>query len=139
MAHTSIPEGWHSVTPRLVVHGAQELVSFLRRVFLAEGEFHADRPSTLRIGNSLVMVSDAAARGAAMPACLYVYVDDVDAVFERARRAGSRTIEAPRELHYGDRRAMVEDPFGNQWQIATHTEDVSPEEAHRRLAAARRT
>jgi uncharacterized glyoxalase superfamily protein PhnB len=111
------PEGWHSVTPRLVVEDPAGLVAFLRRAFDATGEFADDRPSEILIGDSIVMVSGVGVRGA-MPAFLYVYLDDVDGAFARALAAGAAVVEEPRDVPYGDRRAMVEDPFGNLWQIA---------------------
>jgi PhnB protein len=115
----SIPVGWHSVTPRLVVPDPRLLVDFLKNTFDANGEYEVDRPSLMRIGDSMVMVNGVGPREA-MPAFLYVYVDDVDATYRRALRAGGVSIEAPREVPYGDRRAMVKDPCGNDWQIATH-------------------
>ena len=113
-----VPEGWHTVTPRITVRRAAELVEFLRRVFDAAGEFGRDRPSEVRIGDSILMVSDA---GAHEPrtAFLYVYVRDADATYRRALDAGARSLEAPAETPYGDRRGMVEDAWGNIWQIAT--------------------
>jgi uncharacterized glyoxalase superfamily protein PhnB len=114
-----IPEGWHSVTPRIVVHHADRLVAFIKQVFSAEGDYRADAPCVLRIGDSLIMVSDAGARSP-MPAFLYVYVDDTDATYRRALQAGATPVEEPADLPYGDRRSMVQDPWGNTWQIATH-------------------
>jgi PhnB protein len=121
-----IPEGWHSVTPRLVVHDAAELVRFLKQAFGGTGDFRADRPSVIRIGDSMVMVSGVGPR-AAMPAFLYLYVDDIDATYRRALEAGAVSLEEPQDLPYGDRRGMVQDPCGNIWQIATHTSE--PESA----------
>jgi PhnB protein len=118
----SIPKGWHSVTPRLVVHDAAGLVQFLKKVFGATGEFRADRPSVISIGDSNVMVSSVGPRDA-MPASLYVYVDDADATYGRALEAGAISIEAPRDTPYGDRRGMVQDPCGNIWQIATYKDE----------------
>ena len=114
-----IPDGWHSVTPRLVVQDPTVLVDFLKNTFDASGDYAVDRPSLMRIGDSIVMVSGVGPRKA-MPAFLYVYVDDVDATYRRALRAGGVSIEAPIDVSYGDRRAMVKDPCGNEWQIATH-------------------
>ena len=119
----AIPEGWHSVTPRLVVHDAAMLVKFLRQAFGAAGDFRTDIPSVMRIGDSLVMVSSVGPRDA-MPAFLYLYVDDIDATYQRALEAGAVSLEEPTDLPYGDRRGMVEDPCGNVWQIATHQVDV---------------
>jgi uncharacterized glyoxalase superfamily protein PhnB len=110
-------QGFHSITPRIVVADAAALVAFLRTVFDAVGEYHAERPAEMRIGDSLVMVTSAGVREP-FSAFLYVYVDDVDATYERALTAGARSLEAPLDMPYGDRRAMVRDPFGNVWQIA---------------------
>ncbi len=115
----STPEGWHSVTPRLVVHDPAKLVDFLKRAFGATGKFAADSPAVMRIGDSNVMVSGAGPREP-MPAFLYLYVDDTDATYEHALEAGAASLEAPANMPYGDRRAMVKDPCGNDWQIATY-------------------
>src|SRR5262245_62146098 len=109
-------EGFHSVTPRIVVADAAAQVEFLRTVFDAAGELHADRPAEIRIGDSLVLVTSAGAREV-FPAFLYVYVDDADATYRRALAAGATSLEEPFNTPYGDRRAMVRDPFGNVWQI----------------------
>jgi PhnB protein len=114
-----IPEGWHSVTPRLVVHEPAKLVAFLKRALGATGDHHLDRPSQIRIGDSIVMVSGDEIRKP-MPAFLYLYVDDADATYERALKAGALSLESPVDTPYGDRRGMVKDPCGNVWQIATH-------------------
>lgn len=118
----SIPEGWHSITPRIVVDDPAGLVEFLKQVFNATGDLRTDRPSVLTIGDSLVMISGVGIRDV-MPAFLYLYVDDVDASYKRALEAGAISLEGPQDLPYGDRRGMVEDPFGNIWQIAAHQSD----------------
>jgi uncharacterized glyoxalase superfamily protein PhnB len=110
-------QGYHSVTPRIVVADAAAQVAFLRAVFHATGEHQADRPAELRIGDSLVLVTPAGVR-APFPAFLYVYVDDADAAYRRALAAGAVSLEEPLDTPYGDRRAMVRDPFGNVWQVA---------------------
>ena len=115
----SIPEGWRSVTPRLVVHDPAKLVDFLKKAFGASGDFTADSPSVMKIGDSIVMVSGVGPRDP-MPAFLYLYVDDVDATYHRALEAGATCLEEPADMPYGDRRGMVKDPCGNDWQIATH-------------------
>jgi PhnB protein len=115
---THIPEGWHTVTPRITVEGAAELVKFLNHTFGAVGDFRSDRPSEIRIGDSVIMVANSGVRDP-MPAFLYVYVDDVDMTFRRALEAGATPLEDPRVVPYGDRRAMVRDRWGNLWQIAT--------------------
>ena len=109
--------GSHSVTPRMVVTDVEAAVEFLRAVFDATGEVHANRPAEIRIGDSVVMVSSAGEREL-FPAFLYVYVDDADTAFRRALAAGAVGIEEPLDTPYGDRRAMVRDPFGNVFQIA---------------------
>lgn len=93
------------------------LASFLRTVFDAAGEVEPDRPSELRIGDSLVMISSTAER-MRFAAFLYVYVDDADEAFHRAIDAGATVLEEPLDTPYGDRRAMVSDGFGNIYQIA---------------------
>ena len=114
----TLPDGWHSVTPRIVVDDVAGLARFLREVFAATGDVPDGRPAVLRIGDSVVMVSGVGPRPAT-PAFLYVYVDDADACYRRAVAAGARSIEAPLDTPYGDRRAMVEDHWSNVWQIAT--------------------
>src|SRR5260370_37332547 len=116
------PEGWHTVTPRIVVSGAKQLVEFLKQVFAATGEYQAERPSVIAIGDSILMVSDAGVRSP-MAAFCYVYVSDADATHQRAIDAGARTLETPFDTPYGDRRCMVEDEWGNTWQIATSISD----------------
>jgi len=118
MRNRSQPKGRHTVTPRIVVKDARQLVEFLARVFGATGEYRQDRPSDVRIGDSILMITDVGIRRAT-PAFLYVYVDDADATYRRALQAGARTLEKPVDTPYGDRRAMVEDKWGNTWQIAT--------------------
>jgi uncharacterized glyoxalase superfamily protein PhnB len=117
MAKTT-PKGWHSVTPRLVVTDPAGQVEFLWQAFGGTGDFFNDRPSVIRIGDSNVMVSGVGPRDA-MSAFLYLYVDDIDATYQSALRAGAISVEEPWETPYGDRRGMVKDPWGNIWQIAT--------------------
>lgn len=109
--------GFHTVTPRLVVEDVAAQVSFLREVFGARGELVEGRPVEMRIGDSLVMVSSTDGRDVAT-GFLYIYVVDPDDAYERALRAGASSVEPPLDTPYGDRRAMVRDPFGNVWQIA---------------------
>jgi GrpB-like predicted nucleotidyltransferase (UPF0157 family)/uncharacterized glyoxalase superfamily protein PhnB len=115
--NNSAPTGWHTVTPRIVVEDPAGFVAFLRRVFGATGAFQEARPSEIQIGDSLLMVSGAGARET-FPAFLYVYVDEVDATFQRALDAGAESLEAVWDTPYGDRRGMVKDRWGNVWQIA---------------------
>src|SRR4051812_426306 len=118
MVSTTSPRaGYHTVTPRIVVDDVAGLVSFLRDVFGATGDVIPGRPAELTIGDSLVMVSPSDER-ARFTAFLHVYVDDADACHERALAAGATTMEDPVDTPYGDRRAMVRDPFGNVFQVA---------------------
>ena len=109
--------GYRSVTPRIFVDDVGSQVRFLRDVFDATGEVEPGRPTDMRIGDSVIMVSSTEER-AAFPAFLYVYVENADEAFRRAVDAGATVLEAPVDTPYGDRRAMVSDPFGNIFQIA---------------------
>src|SRR5262249_41902678 len=119
-AHRSsfTPEGWHTVTPRIVAHEASQLVKFLRQVFDASGTYRKATPSEVRIGDSVVMISEAGVRKPTT-AFLYVCASDADATYQRAIDAGARSLEEPSDLPYGDRRCMLEDKWGNTWQVAT--------------------
>src|SRR5216684_2892591 len=117
MSGFRLPNGWHSLTPRIVTDDVAGLVEFLRQVFDATGELHPDRPAIMQIGDSVIMVSSVGPREA-MPAFLYLYVEDADATYRRALGAGARSLEEPIDTPYGDRRGMVEDRWGNVWQIA---------------------
>src|SRR6266540_5082205 len=89
----------------------------------------------MSIGDSVIMLGDASPEVEATRSSTHLYVDDVDAVYERARRAGGESLREPQDQFYGDRSAGVRDHFGNQWWLATHVEDVSMEEMQRRQAA----
>jgi PhnB protein len=117
-----IPAGWHSITPRLVADDVPKLVDFLKQAFGASGDTSRE-PCQIKIGDSLVMVSSAGVRDV-MPAFLYLYIEDTDETYHRALAAGAESIEAPQDMPYGDRRAMIKDPGGNIWQIATHDEEA---------------
>ena len=97
------PRGWHSVTPRIVAHDSERLIEFLRRVFGATGNYHPDRPAEMKIGDSILMVTEAGVREP-MTAFLYVYVDDADETYREALRAGADSLEEPFNQAYGDRR-----------------------------------
>jgi uncharacterized glyoxalase superfamily protein PhnB len=112
------PEGWHSVTPRIVARDAAALVAFLRDVFDASGDIQSERPSQIKIGDSLLMISEAGEREA-FPAFLYVYVRDAEETYRRAVEAGAESLERVTKTHYGDLRGMVRDRWGNVWQLAT--------------------
>jgi PhnB protein len=114
-----VPPGWPTVTPRIFAEDDEQLVAFIKRVFEAQGDYLHDRPTVLTIGSSVIMVSGTEIRKATA-AFLYVYVDDTDAAYRRAIAAGARSVEAPALMPYGDKRCMVEDRWGNTWQIATY-------------------
>ena len=117
--NTFTPEGWHRVIPRIVVRDAQGLAQFVKTVFSATGEYRPDIPTILTIGDSIIMISDAGVR-APNPAFLYVYVPDADSTYRLALETGAKSVEEPTDTPYGDRRGMVEDNWGNTWQIATY-------------------
>jgi PhnB protein len=136
-----VPEGFHTVTPYLVVDGAEKVIRFAKEAFGAEAVFepmtgpdgkimHAE----LKIGDSIVMISDASERAKATSDMLYVYVPNVDAVYQKALKAGATSEMEPSDQFYGDRSGGVRDPAGNRWHIATHVEDVSPAELKKRAA-----
>lgn len=106
--------------PRLVVQDPSALVEFLKQAFGATGEFRTEAPTELRIGDSMLMVSGAGVRKP-VPALLYLYIEDTDATCSRALELGAESSEAPIDTPYGDRRAIITDPSGNSWQIATRT------------------
>jgi PhnB protein len=113
------PKGWRTITPRIVASDARSLVEFVKQVFEATGEYRDGAPTVLSIGDSMIMISDIGVRGPT-PAFLYVYVRDADETYRLAVSAGAVSVEEPRNVPYGDRRAMIEDRWGNVWQIATH-------------------
>ena len=141
MAVSYIPEGFSTVTPYLVVRDVAGLVEFLKRTFDATELDRTVAPdgrimnSIVLLGTSRVMMGEVAAGGPTRPAMLYVYVPDVDAIYRRALDAGATSVSAPADMFYGDRHGGVEDAHGNQWWIATHKEDMTPEELQRGAAA----
>ncbi len=134
-----VPQGYHTVTPYLIVEGAPKVIEFLKRTFNAEEKDFMSGPegrvahAEMKIGDSVIMMADATSENRAMPSQLYVYVDDVNTVYKRALEAGGTSISEPTNQFYGDRNANVKDPVGNIWGIATHVEDVPPEEMQRRI------
>jgi PhnB protein len=141
MAVKPIPEGYHTVTPYLIVEGAQQLLDFLKQGFGATERFSMPGPdgkighAEVQIGNSVVMLADANPRWKPTKTMLYLYVEDVDAVYKKAVAAGGKSVMEPANQFYGDRSANVEDAFGNHWGIATHVEDVPMDEIEKRAAA----
>ncbi len=136
-----IPLGYHSITPILRVEGAPRLIDFLKQAFQAEERERFMDPdgrvthAEVKIGDSVLMISDANEEWKPMPGSLNLYTEDTDAVYRRALGAGATTLMEPADQFYGDRSAGVKDPFGNQWWFSTHAEDVSPEEMQRRMKA----
>lgn len=135
-----IPDGYHTLTPILVVSGAKDHIEFLKKAFGAQViSLHAMPDGTvmhaeIQIGNSRLMMSDATDRFPAGKVMLNVYVPDVDAVYKKALETGGTSLREPTNEFYGDRSCGILDAAGNQWWIATHVEDVSPEEMKRREA-----
>jgi PhnB protein len=115
------PDGWRTVTPRLITHDVEGLVEFLKSVFGAQGEIRPGSPVEMKIGDSIVMISDGGGLRETGQAFLYVYVANADETYRRAIAAGALAIETPVDTPYGDRRATIRDSWGNMWQIATHT------------------
>jgi uncharacterized glyoxalase superfamily protein PhnB len=141
MAVKPIPEGFHTVTPYLVVEGVDKLIDFVKAAFGAKEVLRHKGPggmtmhAEVEIGDSHIMMGQASERAKAMPAMLYLYVNDVDATYKQAIQAGGKSITEPTNMFYGDRSGAVGDPFNIQWWIATHIEDVSEEEMARRMHA----
>lgn len=135
-----VPAGYHSVTPYLMVDGAAALIDFLKEAFEAVETERLPGPdgkvghAEVRIGDSVVMMGEGDRYGV-MPAAIYLYVPDVDACYARALAAGATSLMEPADQFYGDRSGGVKDAFGNLWFVATHKEDVSPEELARRAEA----
>jgi uncharacterized glyoxalase superfamily protein PhnB len=137
-----IPDGYHSITPYLMVQGVGRLIGFVKAAFDATEVLRAvKRPdgtiahAEYRIGDSILMMGEPMGKYEPMPAAIHLYVDDADAVYERALRAGATSIMEPTNQFYGDRSAGVKDSCGNIWWIATHTEDVAPQELAKRAEA----
>jgi len=144
-----VPDGYHSLTPYLIVADAAAAIDFYKRVFGASERLRLAAPgervghAEIEIGDSVIMMADEhpemGARGprayGGSPISLHLYLDDVDAVIERAVAAGAKLVRPVTDMFYGDRTGAVEDPFGHIWHIATHKEDVPPEELRRRADA----
>ena len=145
-----IPEGYPQVTPYLHVDGANAAIDFYGKVLGAQERFRMDGPegtighAELQLGDSIIMLSDEFpdrdVRGpksvGGTPVTISVYVEDVDSVFEAALAEGATELRAVENQFYGDRTGQFEDPFGHRWSIATHVEDVPPDEMEKRAAEA---
>ena len=142
MAAKPIPDGYHSVTPYLTVRGAPKVIEFLKQAFGAEMPHEpTKRPdgsimhAQVKIGDSRVMIAEESEMAKATTSSLYIYVANVDGVYQQAVRAGGKSIMEPTDMFYGDRSGGVKDPSGNSWFIATHKEDVEPKELAKRADA----
>jgi PhnB protein len=137
----AIPEGYHTVTPYLIVSDADRLLTFMKSALNAQVKeehrlpdgtvMHAD----VVIGDSHVMLGQANEKWRTMTGSILLYVPDVDATYQAALRAGAKSVQEVKDQFYGDRSGGVEDPTGVTWWISTHVEDVSPEELERRMKA----
>jgi uncharacterized glyoxalase superfamily protein PhnB len=143
MSVKPIPDGYHTVTPYLVVDGVDKVVAFAKQAFGAKEPFPAmKRPdgsighAEIQVGDSKIMLGGTMPGYPAMPAMLYLYVEDCDAWYKRAIAAGATSVMEPADQFYGDRNCGVKDVAGNQWWFATHKEDVPPEELGRRAEEA---
>jgi PhnB protein len=144
-----IPDGYNAVTPYLVVDGATRAIEFYKQVLGATERMRMPGPdgrighAELQIGDSVVMLADefpdmgakAPKAYGGSPVSLLVYVPDVDATVKKAVGAGAKLVRPLEDKFYGDRSGVIEDPFGHSWMLATHIEDVSPEEMQKRAAA----
>src|SRR5689334_21722221 len=140
-----IPEGYHSITPYLIIRGAAKAIDFYKKAFGATEIMRMATPdgkvghAELKIGDSIFMMGEEMqqmgyrAPQGSTPVGLMVYVEDVDRVFKQAIAAGGRVEKDLQNQFYGDRSGTLYDPFGHMWTIATHVEDVSPEEMKRRM------
>ena len=150
MAVKPIPEGYHSVTPYLIIKGAADAIAFYQKAFGATELFRFPAPdgkighAEIKIGDSPIMLADEFAEMGykgpqalgGSPVSLMIYLEDVDTVFNRAVEAGASVKEAVQDKFYGDRTGTLTDPFGHVWHVSTHKEDVSMEEMEERAKQA---
>jgi PhnB protein len=143
------PDGYHAITPYLVVKDAAGAIEFYKKVFGAQELFRLGGPdgkvghAELKVGDSVVMLADEAPQMGSLapptiggsPVRILLYVENVDEVVPRAVTAGAKIVRPIADQFYGDRAGGIEDPYGHYWHVATHKEDVSPEEMKRRAAA----
>jgi len=146
MSVKTIPDGYHSITPYLSIKGAADAIEFYKKAFDAIELFRLDMPggiighSEIQIGNSRIMIADPCddvsfgdpkTLGGSTVG-LYAYVNDVDAMHSQAVAAGAKIIDPVEDQFYGDRTGTIEDPYGHRWFLATHKEDLTPEELNKR-------
>ena len=146
----AIPEGYHTVTPYLVVHNAAQAIDFYKRAFDAKEKFRMEGPpgkighAELQIGNSIIMLADEMPQmDSKSPQSLggtsggiFLYVEDVDTAFNKAVSAGAKVTMPVADMFWGDRYGKLMDPFGHSWSMATHKEEVTPQEMQKRMQAA---
>jgi PhnB protein len=143
-----IPTGFHSITPSLTLNDAAGAIEFYKRAFGAQELSRMSAPqgkighAEIKIGDSIMMLSDEMPGGGksakaigGSPVTIYLYVEDVDAVYKKAESAGAKTEMPPTDMFWGDRFAKLTDPYGHSWALATHKEDVAPEEMTKRSKA----
>ena len=145
-----IPEGYHTATPYLIIKDAARAIEFYKKAFGATELMRIAEPSgkvmhaEIKIGNSPIMIADEFPEMGARspqalggsPVSIFLYVEDVDALASQAIAAGAKVLRPVQDQFWGDRYGKLADPFGHVWDIATHKEDVAPEEIHKRTAAA---
>jgi PhnB protein len=145
-----IPEGYPQVTPYLCVDGARDAIEFYTKVLGANERMRMPAPDNkvghaeLELGESLIMLSDefpemgvrSPKAVGGTPVTISLYVHDVDSIFEAALEAGATELRPVENQFYGDRTGQFEDPFGHRWSVATHVEDVPPDEMEKRAAKA---
>jgi PhnB protein len=143
MAVKPIPEGYHALTPGCAIPDCEKAIDFYKKVFGAEERLRMQSPggpvmhAELKIGDSIVMLGDPMPPGAERSTMnLMLYTADCDAVFKRVVDAGAKVLQPMKDQFWGDRAGQVIDPFGNKWFIATHKEDVPPDEMAKRMKAA---
>ena len=145
----SIPDGYHSVTPYLIIQGAADAIEFYKKAFGATELFRMEHQgkighAEIKIGDSPIMLADehpgmghvGPKTLGGSPVGIMIYVDDVDTIFNQAIESGGEQVKPLQDQFYGDRSGTLKDPFGHVWTVATHKEDVSPEEMDKRMAAA---
>jgi PhnB protein len=144
-----IPDGYHTIIPYLSIKGAADAIEFYKKAFAAKESMRMAQPdgrighAELQLGDSRVMLADefpemdfrSPRSMGGSPVHIHMYVENVDAVVDRAVAAGAKVVRPVQDQFYGDRSGTVADPYGHVWHVATHTEDVSPEEMRKRAAA----
>lgn len=144
-----IPDGYHSITPYLIINGASNAIEFYKKAFNAIEHLRIPGPDNkvghaeISVGNSKIMMADESAAMNAFspttlgnsPVTLHFYTEDVDALFAQAVAAGAKVLRPVENMFYGDRAGSIEDPFGHKWYLSTHVEEVSEEELQKRMAA----